>query len=195
MIAEAELASEAARPKPRRNRSSGLMFVLKTSPWRPGDLSWAKMRNGLQKYQCQEPHTQNKMANHQPFSRKATQTIYRFAEMLYSKCISTRRFAEIPMPRAAHHRIVISLFSYTFCRKGRQFAIRVQEMMYTICTPYAFPQNVYEQNVGRLFGLPSTPYVSWQGYHVAAVPGRKRYENSMDFRRSRQGGACNKHTT
>ena len=80
LIAEAELASEAARPKPRRNRTSGLMFVLKTSPWRPGDLSWAKMRNGLQKYQCQEPHTQNKMANHQPFCRKATQTIDRFGE-------------------------------------------------------------------------------------------------------------------
>ena len=80
VIAEAELASEAARPKPRRNRTSGLMFVLKTSPWRPGDLSLAKMRNGLQKYQCQEPHTQNKMANHQPFCRKATQTIDRFGE-------------------------------------------------------------------------------------------------------------------
>ena len=39
LIAEAELASEAARPKPRWNRTSGLMFVLKTSLWRPGDLS------------------------------------------------------------------------------------------------------------------------------------------------------------
>ena len=39
LIAEAELASEAARPNPRRNQTSGLKFVLKTAPWRPGDLS------------------------------------------------------------------------------------------------------------------------------------------------------------
>ncbi len=43
LIAEDELASEDARPEPRRNRTSGLKFVLKTSPWRPGDLSGAKM--------------------------------------------------------------------------------------------------------------------------------------------------------
>ena len=39
LIAEAELASEAARPNPRRNQTSGLKFVLKTAPWRPGGLS------------------------------------------------------------------------------------------------------------------------------------------------------------
>ena len=39
LIAEAELASEAARPNPRRNQTSGLKFVLKTIPWHPGDLS------------------------------------------------------------------------------------------------------------------------------------------------------------
>jgi len=39
LVAEAELASEAARPNPRRNQTSGLEFVLKTAPWRPGDLS------------------------------------------------------------------------------------------------------------------------------------------------------------
>ncbi len=38
LIAEAELASEAAGPNPRRNRSSGLEFVLKTNPWRPGEV-------------------------------------------------------------------------------------------------------------------------------------------------------------
>ena len=31
---------------------------------------------------------------------------------------------------------------HTCCRKGRQFSIRVREMVYTICTSYAFPQNV-----------------------------------------------------
>ena len=39
LIAEAELASEAARPNPRRNQTSGLKFVLETTPWRLGDLS------------------------------------------------------------------------------------------------------------------------------------------------------------
>ena len=39
LIAEAELASEAARPNPRRNQTSGLKFVLKTIPWHPGDHS------------------------------------------------------------------------------------------------------------------------------------------------------------
>ena len=39
LIAEAELASEAGRPNPRRNQTSGLEFVIKTAPWRPGDLS------------------------------------------------------------------------------------------------------------------------------------------------------------
>ena len=39
LFAEAELASEAARPNPRRNQTSGLKFVLKTVPWHPGDLS------------------------------------------------------------------------------------------------------------------------------------------------------------
>ena len=39
LVAEAELASEAARPNPRRNQTSGLEVVLKTAPWRPSDLS------------------------------------------------------------------------------------------------------------------------------------------------------------
>ncbi len=39
LIAEAELASEAACPNPRRSQTSGLKFVLKTVPWHPGDLS------------------------------------------------------------------------------------------------------------------------------------------------------------
>ena len=39
LIAEAELASEAARTNLRRNQTSGLEFVLQTVPWRPGDLS------------------------------------------------------------------------------------------------------------------------------------------------------------
>ena len=47
-IAEAELASAAARPRPRQNQTSGLMFVLKTIPWRPGDLSGAGREGGTE---------------------------------------------------------------------------------------------------------------------------------------------------
>ena len=78
MIAEAELVSEAARPKPRRNRTSGLMFVLKTSPWRPGDLnatenahrcSENRLRVGFGSMKCE------------PFVRNASWNEYRRAEM------------------------------------------------------------------------------------------------------------------
>ena len=81
LIAEAELASEAARPNPRRNQTSGLKFVLKTAPWRPGGLSsdLARGKPGA----CPQGfsatlttnvvHFQRHLRGNEPFEASATQ--------------------------------------------------------------------------------------------------------------------------
>ena len=78
LIAEAEFASEAARPKPRWNRTSGLMFVLKTSPWRPGDLN--ATQNG---HRCSENRLRVGFGSmkREPLVRNASSNEYRRAEM------------------------------------------------------------------------------------------------------------------